>query len=362
MNLRIPGPTPLPQNVLDSMSRQIINHRGPEAQTLVAQLTAAMRQIIGASGDVYLMNGSGWTGVESAIVNTLMPGDRVLCLSAGSFGEEFARIARIYGADVEVLTFPDGAAIDPDAVRAQLRAMRDVRAVLLTQNESFTGVAHALREIAAVVRAESDALMHVDAVSATGALETQLDAWGVDTICTASQKALMGPPGMAIVALSERAYTRSLACTIPRYTLNWKQFRAMLQANMTPTTCALPVMYALATAADMIMQEGLSNVYARHERVAAHTRARVRALGLELFAQPGAYSPALTAVAVPAGIDGDDLRERTRARGAELGGGWDRLKGKILRIGHMGLTSEAEIDHAVDVLGEVLAEYDGMAQ
>jgi aspartate aminotransferase-like enzyme len=356
MNLRLPGPTPLPQPVLDAMHRQIINHRGEESQQLIKTICTTLQRLCNATGDVYLMTASGWGGVESAIVNTLEAGDKVLCLSAGYFGEQFGEIARTYGADVELLTFPDGAIIDPDAVALKLRSMQQVKAVLVTHNESYTGVAHPLKEIAQAVRAHSNALLHVDAVSATGAIETHMDAWGIDTLCTASQKALMGPPGMSLVAVSERAWQASTQCKTPRYYYNWKPYHEHFQKYEIPTTAAITVIYGLAAAAELMLAEGIPNVYARHERVAAFTRERVRALGLELFAQANGYSPALTAVCMPEGISSDDVRTLAREQGVEFGGSWARLQGKILRIGHMGQTSEVDIDEAVEVLGDVVAQ------
>lgn len=357
MNLRIPGPTPLPQPVLDSMSRQIINHRGAESLALIGAVTAALRQICGTAGDVYLMSGSGWTGIESAIVNTLSAGDKVLCLSAGNFGEHFGELATRFGCDVETQTFPDGAIIDPIDVAAKLKTMKDVKAVLITHNESFTGVLHPLKELAEVVHAHSDALIHVDAVSATGGVDTQMDAWGIDTICTASQKALMASPGMAVVAVSERAFQTGLLNKNPRYVLDWRLYRESLKNSMTPSTTSMTVLYGLATAMEMILAEGIANVYARHERVAAFTRERIRALGmgLTLFAEPRGYSPTLTAVGMPAGVSSDEVRNRARDQGVEFGASWYRLQGKIIRIGHMGMTTEADIDHAIEVLGDVMA-------
>lgn len=355
MNLRIPGPTPLPQPVLDAMSRQIINHRGAESELLIKKINDTMQALCGTKGDIYLMTGSGWAGVESAVVNTIAPGDTVLCLSAGYFGEVFAKVAQVHGANVEMLTFPDGEIIDPDAVAAKLRGMSNVRAVLMTHNESFTGVAHPLREIAAAVRNNSGALLHVDAVSATGAIDTQMDAWGVDTICTASQKALMGSPGLSLIAVSERAWQASTQCTNPRFYFNWAQYHESFKSNSTPTTAALTIIYGLAAAADLMQAEGIPNVYARHERVAAFTRDRVRGLGLECFAQQG-HSPTLTAVSMPEGVNSDEVRARARELGVEFGASWSRLQGKVLRIGHMGMTTEADIDEAIEVLGDVVAQ------
>ena len=356
MNLRLPGPAPLPQPVLDAMNRQIINHRGAEGQALVKKVCTAIQALCGTTGDVYLMNASGWGGIESVVVNTISPGDKVLCASAGYFGEKFGDMARIFGANVTMLNFPDGSSIDPDGVAAKLREMSDVKAVLMTHNESFTGVANPLREIAAAVRANSDAMLHVDAVSSTGAIETNMEAWGIDTVATASQKALMGPPGIALVAVSERAWQASAQCKNPRFYFDWKPYHEHFKDYSIPTTTALTIIYGLAAAADMIMAEGIPNVYERHEHIAAFTRDRVRGLGLEIFADANAYSPTLTAVRMPEGVNGDEVRDIARSQGVEFGGSWSRLQGKIIRIGHMGMTSTADIDEAVEVLGDVIAQ------
>ncbi len=206
------------------------------------------------------------------------------------------------------------------------------------------------------MRANSDALLHVDAVSATGAIDTQMDAWGLDTVCTASQKALMGPPGLSLVAVSERARKVSETCANRALLLRLEGLpRITLRRYETPSTTAISVIYGLAAAAEMILAEGVANVYARHESVAAFTRERVRGLGLEVFAVAG-YSPTLTAVRMPEGINGDDVRIAARDQGVEFGGIWGRLQGKILRIGHMGATSHADIDQAIEVLGDVMAQ------
>ena len=336
------------------MHRQIINHRGSEGQALVKTVCDLMQALCGTAGDIYLMNASGWGGLESVVVNTISPGDKVLCVCAGYFGEKFGDLVRVMGAEVTTLSFPDGSIIDPDAVAAQLRTMNGVKAVVMTQNESFTGVKNPLREIAAAVRAHSDALLHVDAVSATGAIETQMDAWGIDTVATASQKALMGPPGIALVAVGERALQASTQCRNPRFYFDWKPYHEAFKEYSIPTTTALTVVYGLAAAAALIMAEGIPQVYARHDRIGEYTRRRVREAGLDVFPEPKGYSPTLTAVKMPEGINGDDVRTQARERGVELGGSWNRLQGKIIRIGHMGMTTEAEIDEAVNVLGDVI--------
>jgi aspartate aminotransferase-like enzyme len=355
MNLRIPGPTPLPENILRAHGQQIDDHRGARSQGMIKRIVTLIKQMAGTQGDVFLSSSSGWGAMEGILVNTVSPGDKVLCLGAGHFGETFGKIAAVFGADVAHQTFRDGGIIEPDAVAATLKTMRNLKAVLMTHNESFTGVIHPLKEIAAAVRANSDALLLVDSVSALGAVETQMDTWGIDAIGSASQKALMGAPGLGVMVVGERAWQAGTQCKNPRYYWDWKIYRDNMANWTTPSTTALTVIYGLAEAADMINKEGLANVYARHERVAAFTRARVQALGLDLFAEPRGYSPTLTAVTMPDGVNGEEVRVQGRAHGVEFGSSWGRLQGKIIRIGHMGMTTEAEIDDAMEALGDVVA-------
>lgn len=356
MNLRIPGPTPLPDAVLKAHGRQISDHRGAASQAMINKIVTLVKAMAGTTGDVYLTSSSGWGAVESILINTVSHGDKVLALTAGHFGDQFGSIAKTLGADVERLSFPDGYIVDPDAVAAHLKLNKGYKAVLLGHNESYTGVLNPLKDIAKAVRASSDALLLVDSVSGLGGVETQMDAWGVDAMASASQKALMGAPGLGVVVVGERAWQASLQCNNPRYYWDWKQYHEAMKHHTTPSTTALTVIYGLDVAADMINAEGLPAVYARHARVAAFTRDRITSLGLKLFAQPNGYSPTLTAVAMPEGVDGEKVRELAREHGVEFGSSWGRLMGKIIRIGHMGMTSEADIDDATEALGDVVAQ------
>lgn len=356
MNFRLPGPTALHPHVLAAMQHPMIDHRGTESVGMMRRLVALYQQILGTSQDVYMVTSSGWGGVESLLINTIATGDLVLNISAGFFGERFGAMAQTYGAKVESLQFPDGHIIEAQAVAEKLRGMKDVKAVLLTQNESYTGVLHPLGDITRAIREHSDALILVDAVSASGAVETRMDEWGIDGIATASQKALMGPPGMGIFAVSPRAWQAYARATTPRVYFDWAIFREHLKLGTVPSTAALPVLFALNAAADLIEQEGLANVYARHQRIAAFTRARTEALGLQVLSQANAHSPTLTAVMMPEGVNGDKVRATMLDMGVAVGGSWGRLQGKIIRVGHMGAVTEADIDDAMEVLGEAIAK------
>lgn len=357
MNLRIPGPTPCSPDVLQAMSAQMINHRGPEFAALMERLTSGLQPFFQTQREVLLMTCSGTGGMEAAIVNTLSPGDRVLAVSIGAFGNRFAEIAELYGADVTRLEVEWGRAVEPEQVRDALRAGFDYRAVLVTHNETSTGVTNPLAAIADVVRAESDALLLVDAVSSLGSIPLETDAWGVDVVTTASQKGWQVPPGLAMLAFSDRAWAAAEAATMPRFYLDARKHREFAAKGQTPATPVLSVMFGLEVALERMRSEGRDAIFARHTRVADHTRAGVKALGLELFADEAVASDAVTAVKVPEGVDGKGLSRIMREeRGTVLAGGQGKLAGKIFRIGHLGWVDEPEIDRTLEALQATLPE------
>ncbi len=356
MNLRIPGPTPLPPEVIAAMQKPMIDHRGPEFSALLRRCVAGLKAMAQTTGEVMLLSCSGTGGLESALVNTLSPGDRAIVCVAGIFGVRFAEIARDFGAQVERLTFEPGARIEPERIAAALKQFPDARAVLFTHNETSTGVLHPLREVAAAVRAQSDALLLVDAVSSFGATEINMDAWGVDVVITGSQKALMSPPGVAIIAAGERALRAAAGARMSRSYFNWQPYLQRLAEGFTPYTPALPVFFALDTALKMISAEGLTNVYARHQRVAKFTRDGVEEIGFALLADERDASPTVTAVRMPDGVDGEAIRRRAREMGVTFGGGLGELHGKLIRIGHMGYVHEPELNDALGVLREASAQ------
>ena len=355
MNLRIPGPTPLPPEVVQAMQRPMINHRGVAFVGLQNKLIANLQQVFQTSNELFILPGSGSGGLEAAIVNVISPGDRVLACVAGSFGERFAQIATAFGAQVEKLIFPQGTAIDPDHVAARLRAVPDTRVVLITHSETSTGILHPVQAIAQTVHENSNALVLVDAVSSLGAAPLATDAWGLDVVVTGSQKALMSPPGAAILSIGERAWQAYAQARAPRFFWDWQQWKKWVAQGQTPFTPPLEIYYALDAALDLLLAEGLPNVYARHERLARFTRERVAAIGFQLFPDPRFASPTVTAVRPPDGVEASALIRRARDEfGVEFAGGQGELKGKLLRIGHLGYVHEPEIRQALDVLAQVL--------
>jgi aspartate aminotransferase-like enzyme len=343
-NLRIPGPTALPPSVREAGGRQMINHRGPEFAAMLARILSGMKPYFGTTGDIAMITTAGTGGLEAAVVNTLSPGDRVLGVSIGSFGDRFAKIARTYGADVTKLDAEWGYAAAADEVRERLRTMQDVKAVLLTHNETSTGVMNPVGELAAAIRTEApDALILVDSVSGLGAVPFEMDAWGVDVVVTGSQKAWMSAPGLAMIAASERAWTAMESATMPRVYLDLRVHRDAHAGGETPWTPAIAVVYQVDEGIRLMTAEGAEGVFARHQACAAAARAGLEALGFELFADPRHASKTVTAAHVPDGLDWKAFNGEVKRRGVVLAGGQGKLTGKIFRLGHLGSVTLEEI-------------------
>jgi len=356
-NLRIPGPTPLPDGVREAGMRQMVGHRGPEFQELVLRVSGGMRPAFKTSGDVMILTSSGTGGLESAIVSFLSPGDAVLSVSIGNFGERFAKIARAYGANVTQLEFEWGQAADPEAVRASIRSMTAAGAapgaVLLTFNETSTGVTNPLAQLAEAVRVEApDSLIIVDGVSGIGAMPFEMDAWDIDVVVTGSQKAWMIPPGLAMAAASDRAWAAAETATMPRFYFDLVKHRDALPRGQTPWTPAVGLFFQLEAALVLIEAEGYEGVYARHAACGAAARAGLQAMGFELFADPAYASNSVTSAHVPADVEWSAINKQIHARGLVLAGGQGKMKGKLFRIGHLGDVNVGDIVRAIEVLEE----------
>ncbi len=364
-NLRIPGPTPLPASVREAGSRQMVGHRGPEFQELVVKVSEGMRPAFETSNEVMILTSSGTGGLEAAIVSFLSPGDPVLAVSIGNFGERFAKIARTYGAQVELLEFEWGQAADPDVVREAIRGMvaagsRPV-AVLVTYNETSTGVTNPLADLAAAIRAEaSDALILVDGVSAVGAMPLRMDDWDLDVVVTGAQKAWMIPPGLAMVAASERAWAAAERATIPRFYFDLGKHREVLPKGQTPWTPAVGLFFQLEAALELMAAEGWPAIYARHAACGAASRAGLAAMGFQLYADQAFASNTVTSALVPDGVEWSALNRELHDRGLVLAGGQGKMKGRIFRIGHLGDVSVADIVSALEVI-EAGAEAIGLS-
>ncbi len=345
----------MPGDVLEAMSGQMINHRGPQFRELLYRVSDGVRGVFETDGDVYIMTASGTGAMEAAVVNTLSPGDRVLNLSIGFFGERFGEIARIYGAQVTNLAFPWGRAVDVDDLRKALHADPGIRAVLVTHNETSTGVANDLESIAAVAKDEFDKLLLVDGISSVCSVPLKTDAWGCDVVATASQKGWMLPPGLAFLSFSPSAWEAYERSTMPKYYLDVGQYRKYYEKGQPPYTPGLSAFFALDTALARIAEEGLGTLFERHKTIAQLTRDGVKGLGLELFPDESVTSDTVTAVKVPEGVSGPELLAVLREEhDIVLGGGQGPVEGRILRIGHMGRVEPSEIQDVIDALAAVL--------
>ena len=299
MNLRIPGPIPVPDDILDEMSRPMINHRGPEYKDLLFSTTERLKRVFETEGDVWIITGSGTAAMEAAVVNTLSPGDKVINATIGVFGNRFTDIASVFGADVVTLSFPFGEAIDLDILRKTLEDNPDTKAVMVTHNETSTGVANDLEAVAGVVKGEFDKLLLVDGISSVASIPISTDAWGLDVVATASQKGWMLPPGFAFLSFGERAWQAHAEAKMPRFYFDVAQYKKYYEIGQPPFTPSVSVMFALDVALDQLLSEGMGSVYERHSAIGQFTRDGVKNLGLDLFPKDeGSASNTVTAVSV----------------------------------------------------------------
>ncbi|HLW90295.1 MAG TPA: alanine--glyoxylate aminotransferase family protein [Roseiarcus sp.] len=343
--LQIPGPSPVPERVLRAISRQVIDHRGPEFKKLGQEVLEGSRAIFKTSGPVVIYPSSGTGAWEAAIVNTLSPGDKVLMIETGHFATLWRRMADRWGLTVDFVPGDWRRGADPNVIEAKLAedGQRAIKAVMVVHNETSTGVTSRVAEIRkAMNRADHPALLMVDTISSLGSVDYRHEEWEVDVTVSCSQKGLMLPPGLGFTAISQKAIAASKINRMPRSYWDWSE---MLNSNVNsffPYTPATNLLFGLREAIAILLEEGLDCVFARHERLAAATRAAVRAWGLEILCQtPSEYSPVLTAVVMPAGHDADQFRQLVLKKyNMSLGAGLSKLAGRVFRIGHLGECNE----------------------
>ncbi len=351
--LRIPGPTPCPPEVLQAMAWQMINHRGPEFHQIISDVTEKLKQVFQTRNDVLILTGSGTGGMEAAIVNMMSPGDKVLSVSIGVFGDRFANIAKQFGAEIISLKAEWGKAADPDAVKQALKANPAVTAVLVTHNETSTGVTNDLAAISKVVK-EAGKLLIVDAVSSMSSINLPVDDWHCDVVISGSQKGWMVPPGLAMASVSPEGWQALARAKMPRFYWDFARAKKSYdEKKENPWTPAVSIIYALNVSLDMMLKEGLQKIFARHARIGQMTRDGVKALGLPLFAEASHASNTVTSVSVPEGLDVKKFRQLLREEyKVVLAGGQQTLDGKIFRIGHLGWVTEKDIK---EVLSDIKA-------
>ena len=356
--LRIPGPTPLPERVVRSMNRPMIDHRGPEFAAILAEITAGAKRVFKTKNDLLLLTSSGTGGLESAVANLVSPGDQVVAALCGNFGERFAALAAAYGADVVRLEFEWGQPVDPDDLAQVLQRHPKANVVLLTHNETSTGLTNPLRELARTARS-AERLVVVDGVSSISSIDIETDAWGVDVAVSGSQKGWMAPPGFALVSVSERAWAQQAKARSPRFYFDWKEAKTWADKGMTPFTPAVPVAFAMQEGLRMLEEEGLNNVYERHERLARAAQVGLQALGFQLFAQEGYRSNTVTSAVPPPGLDVAALRDLLNTKyGVVIAGGQGKMTGKMVRVGHLGAVAEGDVVQVIWAIEQALEELD----
>jgi alanine-glyoxylate transaminase/serine-glyoxylate transaminase/serine-pyruvate transaminase len=343
--LQIPGPTNVPDRVLRAIDAPTIDHRGPDFAVLGKTVIAGMKKVFKTDGDVVIYPASGTGAWEAALVNTLSPGDRVLMAETGHFASLWNKLAQRLGLAVEFLPGDWRHGAPPDAIEAKLTADREhtIKAVCVVHNETSTGVASRVDDVrAAIDRARHPALYMVDTISSLASIDYRHDEWKVDVTVAGSQKGLMLPPGLSFNAISAKALAAATTARLPRSYWDWGEMLAINPKGYFPYTPATNLLYGLAAALEMLFEEGLDNVFARHDRLAEATRRAVNAWGLEILcADPALYSSTLTGVLMPAGHDADAFRKVVLERfDMSLGQGLGKVAGKVFRIGHLGHFNE----------------------
>jgi len=354
--LLTPGPTPLPPEVCESLSRPIIHHRTPQFQAILKEAHEGLKYVFQTTNEVMILASSGTGGLEAAVINFLSPGDSVISVDAGKFGERWAELCAVYGINCDVIKVEWGKAVDPKVIEAKLKAGKGrIKAVFTTLCETSTGVATDIEAIGAIVK-DTEAILVVDAVSGLGAIDLKTDAWHCDVVVSGSQKGLMLPPGLGFISVGPKAWKLAEASKCPKYYFDLKAARKAYASTDTPWTPAIGLVIALNEAIRMMKAEGLEKIFAWHNKMAEAVRAAMKAMGMELFA-PDAYSDVVTAVKVPAGVDGGKLVKTMRdTYGVTMAGGQGEMKGKIFRFAHMGYIGEFDIIAGISCLEKVLAQ------
>ena len=353
--LMTPGPTPAPPEVLAAIAQPVIHHRGPDFKQLYAECLERLRQVFRTESEVLLFGGSGTGTMESAVANLCSPGDPVLVVSAGHFGERWAAIAKTYGADVDHLRYDWGEIPSAEDTAARLRE-REAAAVFFTHSETSTGVVSDPQPFAAVAR-EAGAISVIDAISSLGAVPLETDAWGLDVVASGAQKALMTPPGIALASVSAAAWERSTTATSPRYYFDWERTRKGQATLDAPVTPPVSLVAGLNVALGILLDEGLEPAFERHVRLGRACREGLKAMGLELFSPDDDSSAVVTAARAPEGVDANELVLLLRDRhGVTLAPGQGELKGKIFRIGHIGYFDVFDITTALAAVELALVE------
>lgn len=349
-----PGPTPVPEETLLELAKPVTYHRSAEAKAILAEVSEDLKYVFQTAQPVYTLTCSGTGGMEAAVSNTLAAGEKAILCTAGRWGERWRGILKAFGANIVAVEVPYGQAVAPEMLANALTANPDTKVVFSTLSETSTGVGHDLEAYGRMV-AKTDAILAVDGISGLGAMECRMDAWHLDIVVTGSQKALMMPPGLAFIALSEKAWKKVDATPVRSFYLDVRRYRKSLAESDTPFTPGNTLIKAQRVSLKRIRAEGIENLWARHNRIAAATRAGVHAMGLKLFAERP--NSGLTVIKVPEGVDGSGtLKTLEKKYGYKWADGQDAMKGQIWRLSHMGYTDAFDVLGALSALELVLSE------
>ena len=350
-----PGPTPIPNEVSLAMSETMIHHRTPQFNKVFEEARQGLKKLFGTNNDVIMLASSGTGAMEAAVSNLFSSGDKVLVINGGKFGERWLNISNAFGLNPVELKVEWGKAVKVDAVEKQLKAHPDIKGVMIQASETSTTTLHPVKEIAQLTR--NGPLYLVDGVTAVGVLPVPLDEWGIDALVTGSQKALMLPPGLAFIALSDRAWEKAKNAKLPRFYFDLTLERKNQQKGSGAFTPAVSLIFGLRASIGMMQREGFDRVYARHARMAHATRAAATAMGLKLLA-PENPSPAATGIFLPEGIDADKVLDYLRDHmNVTLAEGQDQLKGKVIRIAHVGYMGAFDVITAIAALEMALRKF-----
>ncbi|MCS7203343.1 MAG: alanine--glyoxylate aminotransferase family protein [Thermodesulfovibrio sp.] len=354
--LLAPGPTPIPPEVLLSMAMPIIHHRSPDFLPILDSAKKGLQWIYQTKNDVLILCSTGTGGMVAAVNNFFSPGEKVLVINGGKFGERWLKIAQSYGLDVLEISVEWGYSVDINRVEEELKKNPDIKGVFVQASETSTGVYHDVEAIGKIVKNYEDTIFIVDAISALLAHDIKTDEWSIDVMIGGSQKGFMLPPGLAFISVSEKAWRRNEKSKMPRFYFNLKKEREALAKNQTNFTSAVSLIIGLNEAIKLMQKEGLENIFRRHATLSYATREAVKELGLSLFPK-GIPSNALTAIEAPEGIDGQVIYKTLREKhGVTAAGGQDKLRGRIFRIAHLGYADKFDVLVGIVALEMTLKE------